>query len=210
MEGQPKTSFIPKKPVSASTPGNTSFVTNKKKGKSVFSLIATIIFIATIAAIVAVFFYKFTLEKRIEGQVSSLEKARNEFDENFIKEATRLNTRINSATRLLDNHLSPSAVFGLLEENTLQSVSFSRFAFADTKDGQIQITGGGEAARFESIVLQSDEFGKSGAMRNVLFQNLNPNVDTGTIQFSFSASLDPRTILYRVNKQFDEINLEEN
>lgn len=207
MEGQLKTSFIPKKPVT-SAPGIASFTPTKKKGSSIITLIATIIFLATIGGIAAVYFYEFTLEKRIEGQVASLERVKNEFDERFIQEATRLNFRINSANKLLDNHLSPSEIFSLLEENTLQSVSFSRFAFKDTKDGNIQITGGGDAARFESIVLQSDEFGKSGAMRNVLFQDLNSNIDTGTVQFSFSATLDPRVILYRLNKKFNVDNLE--
>jgi len=97
----------------------------------------------------------------------------------------------------LQNHISPSSIFSLLEEYTLQTVSFGNFSFEDNKDGQIKVYGSGESARFESIVLQSDSFGDSGFMRNVLFTDLEPDTERQTIRFSFSATLDPRLILYR-------------
>ena len=113
------------------------------------------------------------------------------------KTPTRLNTRITSATQIIDNHVSPSSLFALLEEYTLQTVSFNSFNFSDTKEGQILVNGSGEARGFESIVLQSDAFGKSEYMRNVIFTNLEPNIERGTIEFSFSATLNPKLILYR-------------
>ena len=74
---------------------------------------------------------------------------------------------------------------------------FNSFNFSDTKDGQIQIVGSGEANKYESIVLQSDAFGGSDYMRNVIFTDLRPNVDNGTVSFSFSATLDPKVVMYR-------------
>jgi Tfp pilus assembly protein PilE len=204
MEGQPKTSFIPKKPIATKTSG--PVVSRKAKGRTLFSLISIIVFVGTLAALGGVFFYTFTLKQKIESQVESLQRTRDEFDERFIQDATRLNARITNSLSLLENHLSPSSLFSLLEEFTLQTVSFFSFDFQDTKDGQIQVSGTGEAARFESIVLQSDSFGESGFMRNVLFTDLEPNVERGTIQFSFSAVLDPRVVLYRnsLPENFDE------
>lgn len=214
MQGQPKTSFIPKKPIANTSPSVSAGSSNnnsKTKARTVFSLIATIVFLAVLVSVGAIFFYQFTLQKRIESQVSSLQKTREEFDEKFIQDASRLNQRINSSLKLLDNHLSPSSLFALLEEYTLQTVSFSNFSFRDTKDGNIQIVGAGEAKRFETIVLQSDSFGQSGFMRNVLFGDLNPNIDRGVIEFTFSATLDPRLVLYRnsLPENF-ETNEEEN
>jgi hypothetical protein len=213
MQEQPKTSFIPKKPLQTAPTAKVAMPSQKGSGgKKLFSLIATIIFIAVVVAFGAVISYKFTLQKRIEDQIDSLRRTKDEFDENFIQDATRLNLRINSATKLLDNHLSPSSIFALLEEYTLQTVSFENFMFQDLKDGNIQVTGTGEAARFESIVLQSDSFDQSGFMRNVLFNNLQPIIDRGTISFSFSATLDPRLILYRnsLPDNFGNVNPDEN
>lgn len=214
MQGQPKTSFIPKKPIETATESagqGSSIKSKKRKGRAFLSLVSTVIFLATLGAVGGVFFYQFTLEKRIEAQVNSLQRTRDEFDERFIADASRLNERINSATKLLDNHLSPSSLFALLEEYTLQTVSFRNFSFQDTKDGNILVQGSGEAQRFETIVLQSDSFGRSGFMRNVLFTNLNPNIDRGIIEFTFSATLDPRVVLYRnsLPENF-ETNTEEN
>lgn len=196
MDNQVKTSFIPKRPIETSK----DLVPPQKKGsafRTFFSLISIFLFIASIVGLGGVYFYKFTIETRIENQVASLQEAKAEFDENFISVATRLNTRINQATELLNNHLSPSSLYALLEEYTLQSVSFSGFEFSDDLSGSIQISGAGEASRFESIVLQSDAFGRSGFMRNVIFTGLEPDLERNTVRFDFEATLDPRLVLYR-------------
>lgn len=199
MEGQPKTSFIPKKPIQVSNkvPVGGSTGRRNKKGGSIFYVISLIIFLLSLAALGGVYFWKYSLEQTIEGQVKSLEQVRNEFDENFVQSATRLNQRIVNAAKLLDNHLSPSTLFALLEEYTLQSVAFSNFVFADTKDGQIQVGGTGSALQFESIVLQSDAFGRTGVLRNVLFTDLQPELESNSVSFTFSATLDPRLVLFR-------------
>ena len=88
MDNQPKTSFIPKKPVQTSTPGEVKMVRSKKtKGRAVVSIISTLIFVATLVALGASYFYKFTLEKKIESQVESLRTTKQEFDEKFIQDA---------------------------------------------------------------------------------------------------------------------------
>lgn len=196
MLQQPKTSFIPKKPIQSSAV-NSPVQSKKRKGRMFLSLISTLIFLVTLAAFGGVYFYKFALQKKIENQIASLEEVRKEFDNKFIEEADRLNKRIQEAEKLLRNHLSPSSLFALLEEYTLQTVSFSSFNFVDRKDGMIQITGTGEAELFQSIVLQSDSFGKSGFMRNVIFTNLQQNLERGTVGFSFSATINPTLVLYR-------------
>lgn len=196
MDSQIKTSFIPKKPIETSAGINKT----KKKGstgRSIFSLIALIIFVGALVALGLAFFYKFTLIKKIEGQVASLQEAREEFDDRFIEQASRLSNRIKNSNQILENHVSPSSLFTLLEEYTLQSVSFDNFSITDAKDGRVELQGLGNSRRFESIVLQSDAFGRSEAMRNVIFTDVEPNLETNTVGFSFQATLDPRIILYK-------------
>jgi hypothetical protein len=196
MDNQPKTSFIPKKPiqmVNSSAP----LISPKAKKRTLFSFLTTIIFLASLGALGGVYFWKFTLQKKIETQVEYLKQTRDEFDEKFIADATRLNLRLSSALDLLENHLSPSELYSVLEEYTLQTVSFNSFSFRDTKDGKLAISGEGEAKRFETIVLQSDSFGKSNYMRNVLFDNLKQDLEKGIIGFKFNATLDPDVVLYK-------------
>jgi len=196
MDQQPKTSFIPKKPIQTASK-TAPLRSAKSTGKAIFTLIATIIFIASIAALGGVYFYKFALQRQIEDQVASLQKAKDEFDEDFIKTASRLDLRLSSAAELLENHLSPSALFELLENYTLHTVSFGNFNFSDTKEGHIKVEGSGVSQRFESIVLQSDSFGDSEVMRNVLFEGLEPDLENNVINFTFSATLDPKVVLYK-------------
>ena len=198
MDNQIKTSFIPRKTIEAASTFETgAAVSHKRVGRTIFSVVATFIFLATLAGGGAVYAWQIKLEKDIVNQIEIMKKARESFDEKFMQEASRLNTRIESAKGMLTNHVSPSSLYGLLEEYTLQTVSFSQFAFKDNQDGTIAISGGGEAARYESIVLQSDAFGKSGYLRNVIFTNLRPDANNERIGFSFEATLDPRLILYR-------------
>ncbi len=198
MDNQIKTSFIPKKPLETTTTFQAgSSVSTKHVGRTIFSILTTIIFLATIAASVLVYLWQIKLKKDIVNQVQTMEIARKNFDEKFVQEASRLHTRIESAKSMLINHVSPSALYGLLQDYTLKTVAFSSFVFKDNQDGSITVSGGGEAARYESIVLQSDAFGKSGYLRNVIFTNLQQDAQKGTINFSFEATLDPRLILYR-------------
>lgn len=194
MEPTFKTSFIPKKPIEPSLDSKVEY----KSGINFFMLIAMILFITSVILSAGVFAYKFTLSSAIEIQLRTLEKVRQSFDPAFVTEANRLNTRIDNVNKILNSHLAPSSIFSLLEEFTLQTVSFKRFLFKDGEDGTIKIESSGEADSFRSIVLQSDNFGQSGYMRDVLFAGLEPN-DRQNINFTMEASLDPQLVLYRKN-----------
>lgn len=192
MEPKFKTSFIPKKPVASPARGKI----NVGRGLNFMTLLATVIFLASLLFAGGMFLYKLSIQQRIDAQVITLEKVKETFEPNFIAQASRLNKRIVSAGRILEKHLAPSAIFELLEEFTLQTVSFKTFEFANNIDGEIIISGKGEGDSFSSVVLQSDEFGNSGYMRDVLFADLEPN-QRGNVDFSFEATLDPQLVLYR-------------
>ena len=192
MEPKFKTSFIPKKPVATSVKGSPGV----GKGLNFMALLSTVIFLAAALFAGGMFMYKLTLEQRIDSQHETLEKVKETFEPNFIAQASRLNSRIVASGRILENHLSPSSAFELLEEFTLQTVAFKTFEFTDNVDGNVIVRGSGEGDSFRSVVLQSDEFGNSGYMRDVLFSNLEPN-QRGNVDFSFEATLDPQLVLYR-------------
>ena len=184
------TSFIPKKnPVSSY---NSSGI--EKRGPSLLSMIGMFIFGVTILGSAAVFIWRGRVEAQIENQVSTLRAAREQFDERLVAEATRLNKRIDAVKTLLDNHVAPTIIFGILEELTLKTVSYNNFSFSMSDDGKILVQGSGEAESIESVVLQSDELGASD-FRDVLFDNVQPTND-GNVTFSVEASIDKSIILF--------------
>jgi hypothetical protein len=191
MEPKFTTSFIPKKQVAVSAKGLPSF----GSGFNFTTLLSSVILVAVVLFAAGLFLYRLTVEKRIEEQFITLQRVKESFDPNFLSQATRLNKRIVSSVKILDSHLAPSAMFDLLEEFSLQTISFKTFEFADDIEGKVIVKGDGEGDSFASVVLQSDEFGKSGYMRDVLFSNLQPNA-VGNVNFSFEATIDPQLVLY--------------
>jgi hypothetical protein len=186
------TSFIPKKPVIQT-------VANYKPKSNIVSIITIAIFLGTVVFGVGLFVYKLSIEKIIDSHRQTLERANQEFDPNFIKEATRLNTKMISVKKLLDNHQSPSAIFKLLENNTLNTVKFNNMRYnTDKNKGQIFLEADGLGLGYQSIVLQSDEFGKTGTLKDVVFSSIQSN-ESGLVAFSFKSQVDPQFVLYRKN-----------
>lgn len=199
MDNQIKTSFIPRKPIQVANDAQSSSLhpAHKSVGQTVMSLVSTFLFLAACIAFGGTFVWERQLNSKITQQQSDMRRSLEGFDERFIKEVTRLDSRIKEASKILVNHVSPSTFYSLLSEYTLATISFSKLSISDMRESGLRLTGEGEALRYESIVLQSDEFGKSGFLRNVLFTNLQQDVETRRIGFSFEAQLDPRLILYR-------------
>jgi hypothetical protein len=193
MDPQFKTSFIPKKSMGGPMPGS---AVSRLAGFNFMTLLATVIFLASALFAAGLYIYNATLESQIESQVVTLRKASEAFEPNFIAQATRLNKRIVAASRILERHISPSAIFRELELTTLQTIALNSFTFSDNVEGKIVVRGSGEGDSFRSIVLQSDEFGKNGFMRDVLFAGLAPNA-RGNVDFTFEATLDPQIILFQ-------------
>jgi hypothetical protein len=200
MDNQIKTSFIPRKPLTmgGDIPVANAYHEHKTTPiHTLFSLVATVIFLAACLGYGGVFLWEKQLESKIARQEADMKKTLQEFDENFIKEVTRLDTRIKEATKIIYNHVSPSTLYAFLSTYTLETVSFSKFNLQDNKDGTLKLSGEGDALRYESIVLQSDEFGRSRFLRNVLFSDLQSSELGDSVGFTFEAQLDPRLILYR-------------
>jgi hypothetical protein len=187
-----KTSFIPTKPVQAVAKGGNL---RGKKGVDLISAITLIVFFVTLIIAGGVYAYNFTLEKKIESQNEALSDAQRLFDPEFINAATLLNGRIESVKTLLSNHKSPSQIFDLLEETTLPSVQFTSFDYKTAEDGSIEIGANGIAADFDSIVVQSDKYGDTGYLRDILFSNLQ-NSSEGS-SFNLTGTVDSDFVLYR-------------
>lgn len=197
MDPNFKTSFIPKRPIVVAD--KKAKIVKLERGRSIFSYLPILLFLTAIVLSGAVYAYRVTLEGQINSQIAKLEEIKKTLEPPFVGEASRLSDRIEASDFLLNDHLAPTAMFELLEDNTLVTVSFNAFKFADGKDGTIKITASGVADSFASIVLQSDQFGTKKYMKDVIFSDLKVN-DDSTVEFSFAALISPKDfMLYKEN-----------
>jgi hypothetical protein len=178
-----QTSFIPKQvdpAYGASHASSTNF----------FLLIALVIFVVTAGA--AGFFlvnYHLTL-RQIASYDDNIRKNRAQYDESFINEASRLATRISVATKLLQQHLAVSELFLLLEKNTSIEVSLETLEYVRDPDGTLRMNATGVATGYPVIVAQSDAYGDTTYIRDLIFTGLNRNADD-LVEFELSAKIDP-------------------
>lgn len=190
MDPQVRTSFIPKKPITA-TPS-----IRRSSGINILFFLALILFLGSICLGGGAFAYKAYLEKSIASKSNQLDKARAAFEPATIQDLLRLDDRLYYSKQILDAHVAPSSIFSLLADTTLASVVFSSFTYNRTADGKASIALQGSTATFSEVALQSDEFNKVRSFKNVIFADFTVE-DDNDVQFAVQADVDPEAILYR-------------
>jgi len=122
--------------------------------------IGTLIFTIAILASIGVFVYEKYLESRISRMEQDLAAARETLDPDLINTLSKENNRIKSAEILIDNHVTLTALFDVLEKITLQDVAYTSFNLRTTEaDNQgIAINLGGVTRTYAALALQADIF----------------------------------------------------
>lgn len=182
-------SFIPKQALTAQSRGG---------GMGLLFLLALLIFVMSLIAAGAAFVYKQYLDGQITRSDKELQLAEGAFNAGTIQDLVRMDNRLAQARILLQKHVSPSAVFNFLSSITLQRVQLSGFDFTLQPDGGASIALTGTADSFSSVALQSDQFGASKVLKDVIFSGITLN-DNGRVSFAVNATVDPALILYSRN-----------
>jgi hypothetical protein len=187
MDPQAPASFIPKKPLTVDG--------RSGGGGGLLNVIALLIFVASLAGAGGTFLYQQYLKNSITAKAASLNRAQGAYDPGVIQDLVRLDSRIAQARTLMGKHVAPTALFAYLAGATLESVQFTRFGYTLEADGSAVLSLDGVARSFSSVALQSDSFGSSRVLRNVIFSGISVG-QTGSVSFSVSATVDPALILY--------------
>ncbi len=190
MDSNVQPSFIPKK-------GLTQQPQRPKHHVSLFSIIATIIFVTVLVLAGVVFGVGKFIERSITQKQETLDEELAKFQGKLVSDLSILDTRFNVSSELLKNHFALSEFFDFLGKTTLKNVRFSSFSF--NNEGQAPtVSLNGETINFAAVALQQIEFTteKNGQyIKNVAIAN--PNLDaSGNVSFSFVASLDPKKFSY--------------
>ncbi len=185
MDPQSGGSFIPKKPL----------IETRRGGGGLLFSIALLLFIASLAGGAAVFAYQGYLTTTIASKDESLKKTESAFDPDAIETLVRTDRRIEEMRILLSKHVAPSAIFALLSELTLQSVRYNSFRYTLEPSGAASISLQGVADSFSSVALQSDQFGASKYLSNVVFSGISIN-SSGRVDFTVGATVAPSAVSY--------------
>jgi hypothetical protein len=182
-----QTSFIPKKPVTG--------MGQPSAGGGLFYTLSIIIFITTILISVGVFGYQKYLEGNIKAMDTDLVAARQALEPDLIKELTRTNDRFVAAEQIISKHEIVSGFFNLLENITLQSVSYSSLSYVTNDAGVIEVSMKGLARSYASVALQAKMYGESEFVLDSTFSDLDLN-DVGDVTFTLKARINPETVSY--------------
>ena len=182
-------SFIPRETPSFSQ------APHKQKGiADLLVLLSIVLFVASIALSAGVFLYKEYLLSDAGSKVTQLERAEAAFEPSLIRELTRLDDRMRSASDVLGGHISPTAFFRMLEQTTIASIAYTSLHFEAIDAQHMTVKMDGVAGSVNAIALQADLFAKGGMITSPIFSNINREPDG--IHFDLSALINPAALNY--------------
>lgn len=194
MESNIKASFIPDKMPARQSPSGVPQQGGGGGAGDILILVAIVALAAALALAAGVFLYDRFLAANVDRKSQQLERARQAFEPDLIRELIRLDSRLQAADAVLANHLAPSELFNLLEELTLQSVSYESMDYTANDDGSIKLGLKGKAHSVNGVALQASVFGQHNAITNPIFSDIDLVSDG--VAFNVTATVNPAAIRY--------------
>lgn len=205
MEPKFQTSFIPKKPTIPVMGGLSSQV-RVHRTFSIFMFLAVIIFVISLAGVGGAYFWKTYLLKVQVAYKTELANKEKQFDPALVGQLKQANFQIETAKKLLGNHIALSQIFGVIQELTVSYVRFVSLDFSGptsdstSKDMSVKMEGYGidlPAVAFQSDVLgKLEDYGLANVVSNAMVSD--PSLDaTGAVSFSLSATVNPSMMSYK-------------
>lgn len=194
MENSFQTSFIPKKPITATTGGGYS-----RPPTSIFTVLSFVLLVIIGLASGGLFLYKNYLIKQESILSSSLERVKETFEQNTLDELELYDKRVSASKSVLDKHIVFSPMFALLGTITIPSVQYTNFT-EDSNSQGFSVKLSGTSSDYKSIALQADAFNsaKGRLFKNVVFSNIN-KIKNNNVTFDIEFLVDPTLLSYEKN-----------
>lgn len=202
----PRSSFVPKE-TSTAVPSQI----RRRKTFRVFSFLTTTLLIFSVVGAGGVFFYKQTLQSKLNAMRQELLKQRKNFSQDKMDTVATFDMKIRAAEYLLNNHVAPLKVLTMLEDSTMQRVQFMNLTFTYDPGFEADVTLNGVTQQFTTVANQSLEFNRSGSMlADTVFNNVglsskaeqtksNTGSNADQVNFTVSGPLDLKSIMYDAN-----------
>ena len=126
------------------------------------------------------------------GLQASIDRARQDLDQATTIFLKRLSDKLMIGQDLVNAHQTVLPVLKMLEELTLPTVYYTRFALASNT-----MTIEGRASTYEDIAVQTQVFGRDqGRIKSFIFSNLDLD-SFGNVVFKLVVNLEPEVMSYR-------------
>lgn len=187
------TSFIPKKPLANITP-------RQSRSVSIFSFVAVLLLIATIAFSGLLYVYNKKLAGTVADLRVTLDRAKEKFNPVAIESIKQLDKRINTAEKILANHITLSPILvNVLNANTLKKVQYTKFSHTVSGSGpasKIQVRLEGKAESLPYVALQSKKLAENKYVENPIFSDIVTSTKDNSVTFNLLFELNPNLIIY--------------
>ncbi|MEK7642238.1 MAG: hypothetical protein AAB392_00365 [Patescibacteria group bacterium] len=184
-----QSSFIPK------GVGGLSATIEPRKGTGFFGTIIVLLFILTLLTTAGLIAYKQIIKGSIVELRSELALAESTVDTESIDKMFAFSKKLTAAKGVVMRHRVVSNFLRLLEENTLQSVSFREFNYQFMPEGDINIILNGQAGGYSSLASQEGILSKIKDIKSVNFSELSLT-EGGLVSFKLSILIDPSSAIY--------------
>ncbi|HFC11148.1 MAG TPA: hypothetical protein ENJ75_03130 [Candidatus Kaiserbacteria bacterium] len=155
----------------------------------VYGALALVVF-----ASIGMFVYERVLSGQVVAQQAKIVAAEKTINAGTIKQFIHLRDQLSSVHTLLDNHITLSRFFNVLESTTVHDVSFSslKIGLKDGVDGNksIVLTGNGRARDFNALSAEAKSLNGSGSFSGVQFSGISVNKDN-SVNFTVNAVVLP-------------------
>lgn len=203
-----QSSFIPESDT-LNPPGNSG--SSRRGGGNYLVLISLGLLIVVILLAGGLFIYKQNLQSTLAERSQSLEQKRSAFDPGLINELGAVETRVNTAQTLVDNHLAFTPIFSVVESVTLSSVQFNEMEVSyneaggagpqansdnQASSGGVTVTLAGVGPGYATIALQSSELAEHDKIQNPVLSDFSLN-NEGNVEFSVEFNVPEEEVLYK-------------
>lgn len=200
MEPQFKSSFIPKKDSVVASVGNDN--TAQFYGSSsvgLFDKLATGLFVLTLCIWGGLFAYQKYIESSITKLEQEITQARTIIDQNKVDLFIAFGKQIKISKQLLNQHISLTPLFELLEKNTIPSVQFVEFDFTLNKQGDLEVEILGNAKTFADVARQEEVMIGLTNIKNLSVDTVvvSESLATGGVNFTTSFVVPRQGVLYQ-------------
>jgi hypothetical protein len=116
-------------------------------------------------------------------------------DQATVTEFIRLRDRFTAGKGLLQEHITLSQFFDVLESRTIVGVRFSKLQITVTPERTAEVSLTGTARTFNTLASQAAAISAEKRIKRAIFSGIGVDAVTGLVRFDLKANLEPDLVV---------------